>query len=417
MKPVNEAGNGARNRRPLVIASVLVLVIYFAVTAFHSLNAYFTQDDGGNLLNMHKYWERSLLDVLGSAVCVVTGAYRPLGGVYYFVLYKLAGFNPLPFRAVCLALMLANVLLAFALMRRLSGSLTAGLFGAVVIANHPADLELLFSSGMIYDILCFLFYFLAVRCSFVWRQEGQMAGVTALSWRQLAAILILTGCALDSKEMAMTLPAALLLLELMYFPPNSWSWRESARFAIQQGRGVLATTALVVPTIAVKVLTRNPLSDDPDYAAHSVRAMVEGMRAYQHFLLYGLLSPDGLSTPGLVAIWAAMGVAAFALHSRAMKFGLGFLMVSLVPICLISRRGGYMLYIPLMGWALYAGTLLQLLCGGLVRGLPLRFHTPVKFAVSMVAALAIIHTHAPNSPSIAPFYGITKTTIVSSSSA
>src|ERR1017187_8658969 len=115
--------------------------------------------------------------------------------------------------------------------------------------------------------------------------------------------------------------------------------------------------------------------------------------------------------------WAAMGVAAIALRSRSMKFGLGFLVVSMAPICLISRRAGYLLYIPLMGWALYAGTLLQLLCGGLVRGLPLRFHTPVKFAVSMVAALAIIHTHAPNSPSIAPFYGITKTTIVSSSSA
>jgi hypothetical protein len=282
-------------------------VIYFAVTAFHSLNAYFTQDDGGNLLNMHKYWERSLLDVLGSAVCVVTGAYRPLGGVYYFVLYKLAGFNPLPFRAVCLALMLANVLLAFALMRRLSGSLLAGLFGAVVMANHPAMLEFLYSSGTIYDILCFLFYFLAVRCYFVWRQEGQMAGATALSWRQLAVILVLTGCALDSKEMAMTLPAALLLLELVYFPPNSWSWRETARFVVHQGRGVLATTALVAPTIAVKVLTRNPLSDDPAYAAHSVRATVEGMRTYQHFLLYNLISRDGLSTLELLAILGRNG--------------------------------------------------------------------------------------------------------------
>src|ERR1035441_1618184 len=91
---------------------------------------------------------------------------------------------------------------------------------------------------------------------------------------------------------------------------------------------------------------------------------------------------------------AAMGVAAIALRSRAMKFGLGFLVVSLAPICLISRRGGYELYIPLMGWALCAGTLLQVLGGGLVRGLPLRFHMPVKFAVFMVAAVAIIHTHA-----------------------
>src|ERR1039458_8281196 len=128
MKPVNERGKDARNRRPLVIASVLVLVIYFAVTAFHSLNAYFSQDDGGNLLYMHKYWERSLLDVLGSAVCVVTRAYRPLGCVYYFALDYLAEFNLFPILAVCIVLMVANILLAFAPSRRLSGSLSAGLF-------------------------------------------------------------------------------------------------------------------------------------------------------------------------------------------------------------------------------------------------------------------------------------------------
>src|ERR1039458_3699732 len=143
MKPVNERGKGARNRRPLVIASVLVLVIYFAVTAFHSLNAYFTQDDAGNLLYMHKYWERSLLDVLGSAARLITKAYRPLGGVYYFTLYKLGGFGPFPFRVVCLVLMLANILLAFALMRRLSGSLGAGRFGAGVVAQSPPGVPLL----------------------------------------------------------------------------------------------------------------------------------------------------------------------------------------------------------------------------------------------------------------------------------
>ena len=222
-----------------------------------------------------------------------------------------------------------------------------------------------------------------------------MAGATALSWRQLSLILVLTGCALDSKEMAMTLPAALLLLELVYFSPCSWSWRETARFAVQQGRGVLATTALVVPTIAVKVLTRNPLSNDSAYGAHSVRATVESMRTYQHFLLYDLLSPHGLSTLGLVAIWTAMGVAAFALRSRAMKFGLGFLVVSMMPICLISRWAGYELYIPLMGWALYAGCLFQWLCDGLVRSLGLvRFRTAVRFATFVAAAALIANTHA-----------------------
>jgi hypothetical protein len=365
------------------------------------LNAYFTQDDGGNLLNMHQYWSHSMAYVLGSALRVITGAYRPLGGVYYFALYKLAGFNPLPFRAVCLALMLANVLLAFALLRRLSDSLTAALFGAVLIVNHPTVLELLYSSGTIYEILCFLFYFLTMRCYFVWRQAGRHAGETTLSWRRLAVILVLTGCALDSKEMAMTLPAALLLIELIYFPPESWSWREIGGFVARQCRGPLATAALVAPTIAIKVLTPNPLSDDRRYASHSLRATVEGMRAYHHFLLYGLLSPIGLSTLGLAALWIVMGLAAFALRSRPMKFGLCFLIVALLPVCLIPPRGGYMLYIPLMGWALYFGSFFQRLCDDLIRGLRLvRFDGAVRFAALTAAAVLIVNTHAAH---LAPY--------------
>lgn len=389
-------GNDPRHERALVIAALLFLAIYFAVSASAGLNAYFTQDDGGNLLRMHKYWEHSLGYVLGSALRVATGAYRPLGGVYYFTLYRLAGFNPVPFRAVCLALMLANVLLAFALLRRLSGSLEVALLGAVLFANHPAVFDILYNSGTIYELLCFLFYFLAVWCYLAWRQAGQRAGVTALSWRQLAVLLVLTGCALDSKEMAMTLPGALLLIELVYFPPESWSWREGVRFAVRQGRGALAAAALVAPTIAVKVLTQNPLTDDSSYAHHSLRATAENMRAFHNFLLYGDLHTGGISIPGLLALWAAMGAAAILLRSRPMKFGLLFLIGSLLPVCLISRRSGYMLYIPLMGWALCAGCLFQRLRDGLIRlaSLRPRAATAVKIATIAAAAVLIMHVHA-----------------------
>jgi hypothetical protein len=334
--------------------------------------------------------------VLGSALRVVTPAFRPLGGVYYFTLYRLAGFNPVPFRAVCLGLMLANLLLAFALLRRLSGSLEVALLAAVLMTNHPAVFDILYNSGTIYEILCFLFYFLAVWLYLVWRQAGQRAGAASLSWRQLAVLLVLTGCALDSKEMAMTLPGALLLIELVYFPPESWSWRQGVRFAVRQGRGVLAVAALVAPTIAVKVLTHNPLTDDSSYAHHSLRATVENMRGYHNFLLYGDLHTGGISIPWLLVLWAAMAAGAILLRSRPMKFGLLFLIGSLLPVCLIDRRSGYMLYIPLMGWALYVGCLFQRLRDGLLRlaSLRPRAATAVRIATSAAAAILIMHLHA-----------------------
>jgi hypothetical protein len=383
----------AENRghtRPVLILSCLALAIYFAVSASGGLNAYFTQDDGGNLLHMHNYWENSLGSVLASAVRVVTPVYRPLGGIYYFVLYRFAGFNPLPFRIVCLLLMLANLLLAFSVLRRLSGSLAAAFIGAMLIANHPAVLWLLYSSGTIYEILCFLFYFLAVRVYFLWRQAGQLAGSATLSWRHSAALLALTGCALDSKEMAMTLPAALFFIELIYFPPECWSWRAIGGFVVRQGRVPLLTAALVLPTIAVKVLTRNPLSNDPAYAAHSLRTAIEGMRAYHTFLLYGDIYGEPISTGQMLALWAAMALLAIILRSRAMQFGLVFLIVSFLPVCLIGRRAGYMAYIPLMGWALYAGSLFQRLGEATIRWARLGPRAAVAARFAGVAGLSVL---------------------------
>jgi hypothetical protein len=49
---------------------------------------------------------------------------------------------------------------------------------------------------------------------------------------------------------------------------------------------------------------------------------------------------------------------AHALRSRPMKFGFWFLLISLMPVCIIPIfRNGFMLYIPMIGWALYWGAL------------------------------------------------------------
>jgi hypothetical protein len=373
------------------IACLLLLAIYFAVFAADGLGAYFTPDDGGNLVNMHEYWEHSLGDMAGSALRVVTGAYRPLGGIYYLALYRLAGFHPLPFRAVCLSLMLANLFLAFAVLRRLSGSVEAALLGALLLAHHPALLWLFYSSGTIYEILCFLFYYLALLCYCRWRQEG----AATLSWGRLALLLVLTGCALDSKEMAMTLPVALLLFELTYFPPRWRSWRDIARFAAAQGRGALAAALLAALAIAAKLLTANPLSDDARYHIHSLGSVMDAMRGYQAALLYLDLYRGQVSTAGLLLLWMALATLAFAFRSRPMKFGLCLMITTLAPLSVIEPRGGYMLYLPLMGWALYLGSLFAEVCDRLARvAAPLSLGVVLRRACVILAAAAIAGGHA-----------------------
>jgi hypothetical protein len=59
---------------------MLLLAGYFVAFGADGLGAYFTQDDGGNLINGHEYWEHSLADVAGSALRAATGTYRPSEG-------------------------------------------------------------------------------------------------------------------------------------------------------------------------------------------------------------------------------------------------------------------------------------------------------------------------------------------------
>lgn len=63
-----------------------ILTGYFATTSWRGLFAYFTPDDAGNLLTMHGYFEHSVWYECASSLAVVTPAFRPLGGLYYFIL-------------------------------------------------------------------------------------------------------------------------------------------------------------------------------------------------------------------------------------------------------------------------------------------------------------------------------------------
>jgi len=143
--------------RPWITLALLFLISYFMLSARDGLHAYFTQDDGGNLIEGHQCWKTSVLQQLGYVLCTFTPAFRPLGGLYYIIVYRLAGFNPLAFRAICLSLVLLNVILTFAVIRAFSGSTQAAFLGAMLLAYHPALLWLFYSSGTIYEILCFLF--------------------------------------------------------------------------------------------------------------------------------------------------------------------------------------------------------------------------------------------------------------------
>lgn len=318
--------------------------LFFLALAYPGLRAYFTGDDLMNLQKMHGYFSTSPARVALEVANPLSSSYRPMGGLFYRVLYAAAGFHPLPFRCACFALLLANLWIAWRLLLFLSGSREAALLGTLVLSYHAEMYGLYFNTGTVYDILCFTFVALAItvyiRCR---RKFGGMA------WQGWAGLILLDLLALQSKEMAWTLPAILLLYELLYFWPS-----RQCRLPVSLVPA-LATGLLTLAPLFPRILGRTGLTSSPLY--HPSLSPGYFLTNCAHYWSLVFYASDRIGAALMVAMWIAMALAAALFRSRAMWFGLLFWIVAIAPVAVIQPRSGYVLYLPMLGLALYAGVL------------------------------------------------------------
>ena len=88
----------------------------------------------------------------------------------------------------------------------------------------------------------------------------------------------------------------------------------------------------------------------------------------------------------LLSLWTAMLAIAWLSRSRALRFAWLFVMLGPLPIAFIDARGLAQYYIPLFGWALYAGVLLNLLFSWVLR----RFHAANPARTRAYASAALL---------------------------
>ena len=156
--------------------------------------------------------------------------YRPGGALYYLPLYHFFGLNPLPYRIVQISILALSIPIAYYLARLLaSSSLRRFPCGSCFLLPSVCS-ELVFVGAFIYDVLCGLFYFAALTYYVHIREKGAY-----LRPLQLVLFLVLYICALNSKEMAVTLPVIVLIYELLkssrwtgWNAFLSWAWRDAA---------------------------------------------------------------------------------------------------------------------------------------------------------------------------------------------
>jgi hypothetical protein len=352
------------------------IIAYFCYLAWPALFNGFNVDDP---MNMWQYWRLGWGDLIRGAVLFFTTEYRPVGGLFYKILYGLFGFNPLPFHVAITALMLLNTYLGWRLGKLLSGSALTGGLCALAVAYHPRMPHLLYLPAFVYDVLCFTFYFLALNTYLAARRSG--AQVTR---GRFAAFVVLYAAALGSKEMAVTLPFAMLLYELLWHAPGGFR-RDAIIRWLRNAMPVWVAGLMTVVYIVGKSVGADALSQLPGYRPILTWSHVMGEQtSYLNEILYAPFEAPFFTISRTLLLWAAMVAVAVISENRVLRWASVFVIVAPLPVAVLPGRGAACLYIPLAGWALYAAALLVELCRR-ASGLPLLRLRPTLSAALLCA--------------------------------
>jgi hypothetical protein len=317
--------------------------------------------------------------------------------VWYTAVYTFAGFNPVAFHIVNLLFIAANIWLMYSLCRRLTDSREASTLAALLFSYHASFALIFFDTGFVCDVVCFFFYFSAFLFYVRIRSQGRQPGAL-----ELAACSALYICALNAKEIAVTLPASLLVYEWLYHG-LPLAPRKFVRWLFRGGRVVFVTGVLTTAFVIGRGLGGGSLLNNPAY--RPIFTWARFMQTSQHFTRELLFLHETPPAAAVLAVWALLLCLAWLSKSRVLQFAWAFIMFSPIPVAFILPRGAPQYYIPYFGWALYAGAGLTLASRRLLQGAPETAQWTRAIALFSVA-MAIMYSlnqrvHWRNLPSVA----------------
>jgi hypothetical protein len=328
--------------RWIPFAAGAFLVAYFVYFAKDGLRGHFALDD---LANIFYYHHRGNWSVLQALIEFPSTYLRPMGALFYLPIFHFAGFNPLPFRIAALIIIAINVVVFYSFARLLTGSRKIAWLAALLVSYHPYLSDILYSNAVIYDVLCFGFYFAALGWYLRARSREHLLG-----WKETAVFLLLYICALNSKEMAVTMPVTILLYELLYHSPVAFRPSALVSWLKSEGRMMIIAGLVTAAFVAGKTMGADPLiaisAYKPEFTFHRAsQSITENIQSMFYI-------PDRFATVTNVSIGVAVLLAyAWNRKSRLVAFCVLFAILSALPIAFLVRAWAC-LYIPLGAWSL-----------------------------------------------------------------
>ncbi len=340
--------NQAQRAVAIDAISIGALVAYFLYFALPALRGGFRGDE---MMNMVIYWKSGMLKSLWANLGFWTAFYRPAGALYYLPLYYSFALDPLPYRIVQISILAASIPVVYYLGRCLTSSRSVAFLAALALCYHPLLGNLVFVGAFIYDVLCGFFYFAALTYYIHVREKG-----CCLRPLQVLGFLVLYVCALNSKEMAVTLPVIILIYELLNCP--RWAdWKAFLRWGCSFAApsliaGLLTAIYIYGKTHGSGSLTRyepyRPKVSWHHFMASNTK-FVSDLFYFQHTI-----------TPmTLLVLWGLVFIYAFVRRDRTLQLMAFWVVIVPLPIAfLVPLRAGASLYLLLFGWAMIFATII-----------------------------------------------------------
>jgi hypothetical protein len=335
---------------------VALLIAYFLHFALPALRGGFREDE---MMNMGIYWcagpLKSLLANIvfwklfpcpGNALYdLPLYLYRPGGALYYLPLYHFFHLDPLPYRIAQISILAASIPLVYYLSRRFVSSSSIAFLAVLALCYHPRLAGLVFVGAFIYDVLCGFFYFAAL-AYYIHIRENEVP----LRPLQLLAFLVLYVCALNCKEMAVTLPVIVLIYEFLKSP--RWAdWKTFVHWSWSYAAPSLIAGLLTVFYIYGKTHGSGSLASldpyRPRYSWHNFTA------SNARFVGDLLFTGHAITPITLLLLWAFIFIYAFIRRDRMLQLMAFWIVVVPLPLAfIVPMRGDAPLYLLLFGWAM-----------------------------------------------------------------
>jgi hypothetical protein len=195
----------------LAVLTLTCVIVYFPTFYNQFQNLWDDQwvvvnhytEDGFTLVNLQKIFTE-----------FYHGQYAPVNQLFYTLLYKLFGYNPVWFHGLCLLVHVFNIWLVFSFIRKLlilnksfepASVQRIAFFTALLFAIHPFLVEAVAWISASKVILYVFFYLIALHC--------YLNYTDALKLRYYLLALLFFVISFGAKEQAVTLPVCFILID------------------------------------------------------------------------------------------------------------------------------------------------------------------------------------------------------------